>query len=160
LRPSLTGLRDAPVSHITAFFILHEITAVVPLLGLAGAFHYWNWLPPYFTEGAWASAGVDQFGRYARKKGWISEKDQEEVEEEARQGYVEGLERRKTSNVNISKGQDETTRWILEFATAYAIVKALIPVRIVVSVWASPWFARWTIIPMGKLARSWFIRKP
>lgn len=158
LKPTLTGLRDAPVSHITAFFILHEITAVVPLFGLAGAFHYWHWLPPYFAEGAWVSAGVEKFGRYARKKGWISEKDEEEVEEQTKQGNAGRVEKRKMSN-GLKRGE-EATRWIVEFATAYAVVKALIPVRIVVSVWASPWFARWAIIPMGKVARSWFIRKP
>jgi hypothetical protein len=157
LRPTLTGLRDAPVSHITAFFILHEITAVVPLFGLAGAFHYWHWLPPYFAEGAWVSAGVEKFGRYARKKGWISEKDEKRVEEQTKQGNAKEIEERKISKV-FNRGE-ETTRWIVEFATAYAIVKALVPLRIVVSVWASPWFARWTIIPMGKSARNLFIRK-
>jgi len=40
-------------------------------------------------------------------------------------------------------------RWVIEFATAYAIVKALLPLRIVVSVWGAPWFARWTIIPIS-----------
>lgn len=157
LRPTLTGLRDAPVSHITAFFVLHEITAVVPLFGLAGAFHYWHWLPPYFAEGAWVSAGVEKFGRYARRKGWISEKDEERVEEQTKRGNAKEIEERKISKV-FNRGE-ETTRWIVEFATAYAIVKALIPLRIVVSVWASPWFARWTIIPMGKAARNLFIRK-
>ncbi|KEF54652.1 uncharacterized protein A1O9_09094 [Exophiala aquamarina CBS 119918] len=158
LKPTLTGLRDAPVSHISAFFILHEVTAVVPLFGLAGAFHYWNWLPPYFAEGAWVSAGVEKFGRYARKKGWISEKGEAQVEEQTKHGNAEAVETRKMSNA--FKRGEETTRWIVEFATAYAVVKAFIPLRIVVSVWASPWFARWTIIPIGKAARNWLTRKP
>ena len=31
LRPYATRLRNAPLSHITAFLILHEVTAIVPL---------------------------------------------------------------------------------------------------------------------------------
>jgi hypothetical protein len=46
LRRYTDVLRNAPVSHIVAFLILHEITAIVPLVGLAGYFHYANWLPP------------------------------------------------------------------------------------------------------------------
>lgn len=47
-------------------------------------------------------------------------------------------------------------RVVVEFATAYAITKALLPVRLVGSVWATPWFARWTILPvMGVLGRVW-----
>lgn len=66
-------LRNAPVSHITAFVILHELTAIVPLFGLAATFHYTQWLPPYISEGAWVSAGVEKFGNYFRRKGWLGE---------------------------------------------------------------------------------------
>lgn len=156
LRPALTSLRVAPISHVTAFFVLHEITAIVPLFGLAGAFHYLHWLPPYFTEGAWVMDGVEKFGRYARKKGWISDKEEQSVEEEIAQGHAAEIEEGKTSD--MFKRDQETTRWIVEFATAYAVVKALIPLRIVVSVWASPWFARWTIIPISTVVRKWFVR--
>ena len=72
-------LRNAPISHITAFLILHEITAIVPLFLLAGVFHYYNWLPPFFSEGYWVKEGVEKFGRYARKKGWISEEEEDEA---------------------------------------------------------------------------------
>lgn len=36
----------------------------------------------------------------------------------------------------------------MELATSYAIVKALLPIRLVLSVWATPWFARWTVLPV------------
>lgn len=43
------------------------------------------------------------------------------------------------------------------FATAYAITKALLPVRLVFSVWATPWFARVAVAPatngFGRLFR-------
>ena len=66
-------LLNAPLTHVTAFLILHELTAVVPLLGLAGLFHYSNWLPPYISEGKWISDGVRKFGNYFRKKGWLGD---------------------------------------------------------------------------------------
>lgn len=41
-------------------------------------------------------------------------------------------------------------RLVVEFATAYAITKALLPVRIAASVWATPWFAKSILGPLGK----------
>ena len=73
LQRYLQPLRNAPISHITAFLVLHELTAVVPLFGLAALFHYTNWLPPYITEGAWVKLGIEKFGKYLRKKGWFDE---------------------------------------------------------------------------------------
>ncbi len=156
LHPTLNGLRQAPVSHVAAFLILHEITAIDPLFGLDGDFHYWHWLPPYFAEGAWISAGVEKFGRYFRKKGWISESDEREVEEQTKEGKAQKFE-----NKNVSRWFDRgesATRWVVEFATAYAVVKALLPARILVSVWGSPWFARFAVIPIGNATRSLFRR--
>jgi hypothetical protein len=43
---------------------------------------------------------------------------------------------------------------VVEFATAYAIVKVLLPLRLVVSVWGAPWFARLVVIPIGSTTRS------
>lgn len=66
-----TPLFNAPLTHISAFLLLHELTAVVPLLGLAGIFHYTQWLPPFISEGKWVCDGVEKFGNYFRKKGWL-----------------------------------------------------------------------------------------
>lgn len=68
-----TPLITAPVTHISAFLLLHELTAIVPLFGLAGLFHYSHWLPPYISEGAWVSSGVEIFGKWFRKRGWLGE---------------------------------------------------------------------------------------
>lgn len=157
LRPTVTGLRQAPVTHIAAFIILHEVTAVLPLFGLAGAFHYWQWLPPYFAEGAWVSAGVEKFGRYFRRKGWISGRDETEVEERTKQAKAGKLEKQ-TISKRFGRGED-ATRWVVEFATAYTIVKLLLPFRLIISVWGAPWFARFAVIPMGNATRSIFRRK-
>ena len=66
-----TPLLTAPVTHVSAFLILHEITAVVPLFALAGFFHYSQWMPPFISEGKWVADGVEKFGNWFRKKGWI-----------------------------------------------------------------------------------------
>ena len=71
LRTCTTPLVHAPLTHVSAFLLLHEVTAVLPLLGLAGVFHYTQWMPPYISEGKWVSDGVEKFGNYFRKKGWL-----------------------------------------------------------------------------------------
>ncbi len=38
-------------------------------------------------------------------------------------------------------------------ATSYAIVKVLLPVRIILSIWATPWFARNFIIPLNTVGK-------
>lgn len=68
-----TPLINAPLTHISAFLLLHELTAVIPLLGLAATFHYTRWMPPFISEGKWISDGVEKFGKYFRKKGWLGE---------------------------------------------------------------------------------------
>ena len=73
LRGYTAPLVNAPLSHILAFLVLHELTAVVPLFALAGTFHYTKWLPSLLMEGKWVAEGVDKFGRYFRKKGWLEE---------------------------------------------------------------------------------------
>ncbi len=74
LRRYTTPLVAAPLTHISAFLLLHELTAIVPLFGLAGFFHYTHWLPPYISEGKWVSTGVEKFGNWFRRKGWLGEK--------------------------------------------------------------------------------------
>lgn len=68
-----TPLINAPLTHISAFLLLHELTAVIPLFGLAATFHYTKWMPPFISEGKWVSDGVEKFGSYFRKKGWLGE---------------------------------------------------------------------------------------
>lgn len=85
----ITPLRNAPISHITAFLVLHELTAIVPLFGLTFAFHKFDWLPPVFSEGYWVKEGVEKFGRYFRRKGWIRDADGEGFEDEKnRKGFA------------------------------------------------------------------------
>ena len=151
-KPTLRALRDAPASYIVSFLVLHEITAIVPLVGLAYAFHYFRWLPPYFAEGKWVIEGEEKFGKYARKKGWIQEKEEKKVESKTREGRARLYEKGKVSKM-WNKGE-EAGRWLVEFATAYAVVKVLLPLRIMISVWGAPGFARLTVIPIRNAVRA------
>ena len=146
-KPTLCALRDAPASYIVSFLVLHEITAVVPLFGLVAGFHYYNWLPPYFAEGKWVIQGVDKFGRYARKKGWMTAEDERQAETTVKAGKASWYEKGRISKI-WNKGE-KSGRWLVEFATAWAVVKALLPLRIMVSVWAAPPFARACIVPVS-----------
>jgi hypothetical protein len=138
-----SALATAPLTHMTAFLLLHEITAIIPLFGLAATFHYTHWLPRWFSEGTWVLSGVEKFGRYFKRKGWIRGEEAAEAEEEAKMDM-----RRRDKAWNVSEGG---VRVVVEFATAYAITKALLPLRIMLSVWGTPWFATRTVVPV----RNW-----
>jgi len=136
-------LRSAPITHITSFLLLHELTAIVPIIGLAATFHYANYLPPYISEGKYVSEGIEKFGNYFRKKGWLGE-----LGEDGKKGFRGRWWGRGEGGVRV----------VVEVATAYAITKALLPVRLIFSVWATPWFARVAIVPFTNIFRRLFRR--
>lgn len=140
LPPSLqkytARLRSAPLSHITAFLILHELTAIVPLVGLFGVFHYTQLAPVgYMLEhyGGYVRQGTERFEGYFRKKGWFGF----EKGEEKKQGDGEGGD----EVMRRWEGGEGRYRIVVEVALAYALTKVLLPVRVVGSLWATPWFA-------------------
>jgi hypothetical protein len=151
LRVVTTPLLGAPMTHVTSFLILHEITAIVPIFGLVGAFHYGNRMPDLSSssgEGNAFDEGAARFGRWLRKKGWVEESD------------VSAVKEHDTTALEHRSGQQQAgVRLVLEFATAYAITKALLPFRIVASVWATPWFARSILSPTTRMAKRLFSRK-
>ncbi|OAR02079.1 hypothetical protein LLEC1_06374 [Akanthomyces lecanii] len=135
------GLRNAPVSHVVSFLILHELTAIVPLVALFALFHYTTYVPlTYVTEhfGSYVEAGASRFEKYFRRKGWF--------------GFEKGATGEDGRPVREGPGQpqDAVSKWqtgdpkykiLVEVSLAYAITKALIPLRVIGSVWATPWFA-------------------
>ncbi|KAK0739582.1 hypothetical protein B0T21DRAFT_267904, partial [Apiosordaria backusii] len=136
LPPSLQkythSLRSAPATHVVAFLILHEITAIVPLLGLVGVFHYGNWLPVGLVgggkdddNGGVLREGVERFERYFRRKGWLPEQEEGELQG----GLLEHWR------------ENERYRLVVEVGLAWAVCKVLLPVRIGVSLWGTPWMA-------------------
>lgn len=71
---SLAQFRSAPVSHVGAFLVLHELTAIAPIFGLTAAFHYLDWVPAEYVFGWWApyvQEGGARMLRYFRRKGWF-----------------------------------------------------------------------------------------
>ncbi|KAK1983962.1 hypothetical protein LZ30DRAFT_712753 [Colletotrichum cereale] len=147
-----TGLRKAPLSHIIAFLVLHEITAVVPLLGLFGLFHYTDFLPLEYVTGHWAGYvrdGVGMAERYFSRKGWFGF---EAGDRGTMTGEMDSSREYEAGDALQDPGhstQDLLERWqkdgkykvVVEVAMAWAITKALLPARILVSVWGTPWFA-------------------
>lgn len=143
LQKYTSGLRDAPVSHIVSFLILHELTAIVPLVVLFTLFHYTTCAPiSYMTEhfGDYVNGGISRFERYFRRKVWFGF---------GTEGPAECKEQ-PTGTVEKSHTDEVLDRWkkgdrkyeiLMEVALAYAVTKALLPIRIIGSMWATPWFA-------------------
>lgn len=158
LRKYTAGLRNAPVSHVISFLILHELTAIVPLFALFGLFHYTDYVPlAYVTDhfGEYVQKGVTRFERYFSRKGWFGFSREELEAREASKAGEESNKDHTTQAVERWESGDQRYRILVEIALAYAITKATLPIRLMGSVWATPWFA-------GILARlrSSFTRKP
>ncbi|KAJ4388693.1 hypothetical protein N0V93_006152 [Gnomoniopsis smithogilvyi] len=137
LQKHTTRLRGAPISHVVAFLILHEITAVIPIFALFGLFHYTDYVPlGYMMDnyGGSVKEGVGRFERYFRRKGWFGF------------GAEDGLEGAGAGGEEVAvmdkwDSPDGKYRIVVEIGLAYAITKAMLPVRILASLWATPWFA-------------------
>ncbi len=74
LQTSLQNLRSAPLSHVGAFLVLHEITAILPIFGLTYAFYALDWVPTSWVLGpfaAWAEDGLKKYVPYFRRKHWF-----------------------------------------------------------------------------------------
>lgn len=98
-----------------------------------------------FGESNAFDEGAKRFGRWLRKKGWVEESDVNTVAEHEVTGATYGAQKEQAG-----------VRLVLEFATAYAITKALLPVRIAASVWATPWFARTILTPTTNVVKRIF----
>jgi len=147
-------LRNAPVTHVAAFLILHEITAILPLFGLFGLFHFYpDHIPLGYLVSHWGgyvAEGVGRFERWFRRRGWFGF----EKTEPGKNGVVletgEGEEQR----LRELWERDRRYRAVVEIALAYAVTKVLLPVRIGVSLWATPWFAGVMMRIKGLFARK------
>lgn len=95
----------------------------------------------YISEYEHISTYTEKFGEYFRKKGWFgfSAESVSETDPNAQQA----------TQWNVSSS---SSRILVEIATAYAITKALLPVRIMFSLWATPGFAR-VLAGVGRVAR-------
>jgi hypothetical protein len=111
-----TPLLAAPLSHTTAFLILHEITAILPLFGLAGAFHYVGTpgvVRDWLAGSEKLREGEERFTRYATRKGWIAAEEREEVIELA-EGQDVGLEQKNMGQRDGKAGVGSGVRVVVE----------------------------------------------
>ncbi|SPO32581.1 related to mitochondrial seryl-tRNA synthetases [Ustilago trichophora] len=156
---------DAP-TMVASFLILHELTAIVPLimlfyvfgaLGVGTAVLQWllgpaqdlaeekgqNLVMSRFR--AWARAKEERFERYCRKKGYL------------------GFEKEDVETMDATKDVGKANQLAGSFVNmvaAYILVKALIPVRIGASVaWAGP-FSRSVLEPLKGMMRRAVRRAP
>ena len=97
--------------------------------------------------------GVEKWGKYFRRKGWVE--DPSTGLEPVKDSVVgeDELAGQEGNMQSVMMNRGAGWRVVLEVATAWAVVKALLPVRIMASVWATPWFARVAVIPIMGLAR-------
>lgn len=121
LHPYTLGFMNAPVSHVTAFLLVHELTAIVPLFGLWGIFYYCDYTPVTGIPDWLLLKGTHFIDILAERNGWTSLKTE--------------------AGANI----------VLQGAVAYAIVKVLLPFRAFISLASMPWAARWFVVPVTRL---------
>ncbi|KAL2266446.1 hypothetical protein VTJ83DRAFT_5798 [Remersonia thermophila] len=165
-------LRGAPATHVAAFLLLHELTAVVPLFGLFGALHYWfggggsgtgaegernlvSWMLEHC--GGYVSDGAARFERWFKRKGWFGFGEEAGAEREGERGAgkADAAGGDGAEGVLQRWERDAKYRVVVEMGLAYAITKVLLPVRIVASLWATPWFAG-VLVRLGRVVgRRW-----
>jgi hypothetical protein len=138
--------------------ILHELTAIVPLCALFGLFHYTDLVPTaYITNhfGVYVDAGIARFERYFKRKQWFGfgQEDGGEAQSIGRKASEEEMAAHAEEVIRRS-GADDKYRILTEVALAYAITKAALPIRIIGSVWATPWFAGVLVRARGMFTRK------
>ncbi|KAF9916091.1 hypothetical protein BX616_004660 [Lobosporangium transversale] len=112
--------KNKPASHLIAFGLLHEVTAVVPLPIVYFALAQSGMTIP-FPEQA-MEEGNKFVTRVAKYYGW----------------NLEG---------------DTGARTMLNMATSYALVKAVMPLRLALCAWMTPWTATRVISPVMSIWR-------
>ncbi|GAA5948576.1 hypothetical protein JCM3765_004932 [Sporobolomyces pararoseus] len=154
-----------PASLVISFLILHELTAILPLSILFGTFHYlglgagivgWTLAESESTltdsevqkreEGEWATEGAKM-----KVREWIREGEEKAESIGRRYGWF-GWEKESKEQREERKAQASTSRElsvdslkvsgdVANVAAAYLVVKALLPLRILVSLRLSPTLA-------------------
>ena len=124
LRPYTRSFIHAPVSHVASFLILHELTAIVPLVGIWWIIHKYQLLLPLDLPT------------------WAIEKGTKIIDS--------SMEKFDFTSFSIN----EKFTFIMEGAYAFVIVKFLLPLRVILSLSLMPAFAKWFVIPFTKIFRK------
>lgn len=124
LQPYTRGFINAPVSHVTAFIILHEITALIPLIGFWYLFHKHPGLIPLDLPS------------------WAIERGSKIIDS--------SMAKFDFADYSLH----DKFNFIKEGAYAFVVVKFLLPFRVMFSLTLMPWFAKWFIIPFTKMFKK------
>lgn len=150
------------MSHVVAFLILHELTAIVPIIGLFSFFHWTglggaasgsgvlDYMLSHF--GGYVVEGVRRFEKYFRRKGWFGFGSNDAEGSDGKNG-ASGEATTTDAVMRKWASAESKYRIVVEIGLAYSITKVLLPLRIAASLWATPWFA-------GVLARVRALRRP
>ncbi|KAI8625207.1 hypothetical protein F5Y19DRAFT_451400 [Xylariaceae sp. FL1651] len=118
LHTSLQNLRSAPLSHIGAFLILHEITAVLPIFGLTYLFYALDWVPTSWILGpwaAWAEDGLKKYVPWFRKKRWFGLEGKDQQDGGDGEEVLEGELREEVEKEKEREGRDGKKGWLARF---------------------------------------------
>lgn len=113
LRRPLQDFRTAPVSHVAAFLLLHELTAVLPIFGLFWAFQKFDVVPTEYVFGPWAPYVQEKALRmlgWARRKGYFGLREAGAREGEAR--FEEEFEREVEVEREREQEQGQRRGWL------------------------------------------------
>ncbi|ODV79798.1 uncharacterized protein CANTADRAFT_49891 [Suhomyces tanzawaensis NRRL Y-17324] len=121
LRPFALRFIHAPISHVTAFLILHELTAIIPLIGVWYVLHKYHLSIPMDLPS------------------WAIDKGTKVIDSSMARFDFTGW------NVN------EKFTFMMEGAYAFVIVKFLLPVRLMISLGLMPWFSKWVVVPFTRI---------
>ncbi|GAA5998747.1 uncharacterized protein JCM10292_007203 [Rhodotorula paludigena] len=165
LEPYLARLRAQyphadPPALVASFVVLHELTALVPLVALFALFHALGlgtglvqWILEHSEDGrdeaagtkdrggwrdtvrTWLREAEDKTERIGRRYGWFGwDKETAEQRKERREREKErGTTEDRLEDERLQVGGD-----VANLAAAYLVVKALIPLRILISLRLSP----------------------
>jgi len=104
--------------------------------------------------------GLARFERYFRRKGWFGFQQESTDDTIGSEHIIRDADLQMATRTEGQTTGDRGGRILLEFATAYAITKLLLPIRIMFSVWATPWFAKSVIGRFAGLRKSFRTRQP
>jgi hypothetical protein len=104
------------------------------------------------SSDGYMSKYVDRFERYFQRKGWFVPDSTAAIQDDQDVVGVPAIDANKAEGRRFN---ETGRRVVIEFATAYAITKAVLPLRLMFSVWATPWFARIWIGGTFKRLTAW-----
>lgn len=170
---ALSARTGTPLSSLVlSFGVLHEVTAVAPLFMFFYASRtigVGDKMVKFMTEdaaiGTENQVNTNDLTRWGRRKlsGWVEEGDKWAVLVGTRYG-VFGYEKRKPGEKPDVDALTHTPGHlagdVANVVVAYAVTKALLPVRIGLSLYLAPAFSRSAVDPIRRFAMGIIFRRP